>query len=316
MIHETTKPRLVIIVGPTAVGKTKLAISLASEAGGEIISADSMQVYRHMDIGTAKPSADERQSVRHHLLDVVNPDENFSAARFVETADEVIQELHKGRKPIFVVGGTGLYIRALWGGLFPGPATDEELRSFYRRQQEIYGPDHLYNELTRIDSLAAERINPHDSIRILRALEVMTLSGRSIVERQEEHGFRKRRYEYIKIGLTLDRPILYERIDGRVRNMMDAGLIDETRRLLALGYDENIRPMQSLGYRYVLAYLHGRMGVDEVIRLTARDTRRYAKRQGTWFRAETDIEWFSAIDSDMIGKSVRNFLAGVNREIA
>jgi len=309
-------PRLIIIVGPTAVGKTDLALSLARDLGGEIISADSMQVYRHMDIGTAKPSAAQRQLVRHHLLDVVNPDEPFNAALFVEAAAPVIRSLHEQGRPILIVGGTGLYIRALLGGLFAGPAADEDLRSHYRRQKASRGPDYLYRELTRVDERAAARIDPNDSVRIIRALEVMTLTGRSIVEGQAEHGFRDRSYEYIKIGLTVDRQVLYERIDERTRRMVEEGLVDEVRHLFDLGYGEDLKPLQSMGYRHAVSHLQGRITLGEVTRMTARDTRHYAKRQGTWFRAESDVVWFFNNESERIAEYAERFLEGGNREIA
>ena len=309
-------PKLIVIVGPTATGKTDLALTLAGRLGGDIISADSMQVYRGMDIGTAKPSPEERTRIRHHLLDVVDPDEPFNAVRFAEEADAVIQALLEHKNPIWVVGGTGLYIRALLRGLFPGPPANESLREFYRRQQERYGPDHLYQTLQAVDSLAAGRIAPQDHVRIIRALEVMALTGRSIVDRQTEHGFHEKRYDYLKIGLSIDRTDLYERIDRRTHAMMQSGLVDETQRLLEQGYDEDLRPMQSLGYKHVASHLKGNIGLDEAVALTARDTRRYAKRQGTWFRAEPDISWFSPKEYDKIENIVENFLTGCNREFA
>ncbi len=316
MTLETTKPRLIIIVGPTAVGKTALALALADHLGGEIISADSMQVYRHMDIGTAKPSPEERQQVRHHLLDVVNPDESFNAALFVDTAAPIIQALHQQSKAILVVGGTGLYVRALLGGLVAGPGADEDLRNYYRGQQETRGTGYLYQELKRIDARAAARIDPHNAVRIIRALEVMALTGDSIVDMQEQHGFLDKRYECIRIGLTLDRAALYERIDQRTQAMMDAGLIDEVRKLVDMGYGESLKPMQSLGYKHVFPYLEGHIGIDEVMQRTARDTRHYSKRQGTWFRAEPGVQWFSPNDFSEIKEYVRQFLAGGNPEIA
>ena len=309
MNPEMQKPRLVIIVGATAVGKTDLALALAQNLGGEIISADSMQVYRHMDIGTAKPSTDQRARVRHHLLDVANPDEPFNAARFVETATPVIRALREKGTPILVVGGTGLYIRALLGGLFPGPAADEDLRRRYRAQQEAQGPDYLYGELQRIDELAARRINPHDTVRIIRALEVMALTGRSIVEKQAQHGFSDRPYDYIEFGLQMDRRCLYERIERRTREMMNSGLVAEVERLLGMGYGEDLRPMQTMGYKHIIAYIRGRITLDEAIRLTARDTRRYAKRQGTWFGTDAEIQWHSSKEFDRLYELTRRFLA-------
>ena len=316
MTVDTTLPRLIVIVGPTAVGKTALALTLAEQLGGEIISADSMQVYRHMDIGTAKPAAGERARVRHHLLDVVEPDEPFNAARFVDLAAPIIRALHEKKKPILIVGGTGLYIRALLGGLFLGPAADEELRNHYRRQMDRHGREHLHRELERIDCLAARRIYPHDAVRVIRALEVMTLTGRSIVESQAEHGFLDRAYQYLKIGLTIERPALYEKIDERTRAMVEAGLGDEVRGLLALGYGEDLKPMQSMGYKHILPYLKGSIDLEEAVRLTARDTRRYAKRQQTWFGADAEVEWHTPNESGRIAEIIRHFLARDSPEFA
>jgi tRNA dimethylallyltransferase len=312
---EQPKPRLIVIAGPTAVGKTAVALELAATFGGEIINADSMQVYRHMDIGTAKPSADERRCVPHHLLDVVDPDESFNAALFTETAEPIIRSLHQIGIPIFVVGGTGLYIRALLGGLFSGPAADEGLRNTYREQLAIHGGDYLYNQLKRVDALAARRIDSHDTARIIRALEVITLTGHSIVDRQAEHAFSDRRYDYLKIGLKMDRTDLFGRIDRRTRAMVESGLVDEVRRLLQMGCREDIKPMQSMGYKHVVSHLNRDLSLDEAIGLTARDTRRYAKRQETWFRAEPDMVWVLPGDLKMIKKTIERFIRGDDPEI-
>ncbi|MDQ5984640.1 MAG: tRNA dimethylallyltransferase [Syntrophus sp. SKADARSKE-3] len=313
---EQPKPRLIVIAGPTAVGKTALALEMAESFGGEIVNADSMQVYRHMDIGTAKPSADERRRITHHLLDLVDPDESFNASLFTESAEPVIRSLHQKGIPIFVVGGTGLYIRALLGGLFSGPAADEELRKTYRAQLAIHGGDYLYNHLKLVDPLAARRIDLHDTARIIRALEVITLTGHSIVEKQAEHAFSDRHYDYLKIGLTMDRNNLFGRIDRRTRAMVEAGLVDEVRRLLQMGYGKDIKPIQSMGYKHIVSHLKGDLSIDEAITLTARDTRRYAKRQETWFRSEPDTVWFLPGDLKMIKENVKRFIRGDDPEIA
>jgi len=302
--QEKLKPRLVVIVGPTGVGKTKWAIRLAGEWGGEIISADSMQVYRYMDIGTAKPQREERSLVKHHLIDIVNPDEAFNASMFVKEAGEIIETLNHRRKPVFVVGGTGLYIRALLGGLFKGPGADEDLREFYREEVKLYGKRYLYEKLKVKDGRAAALINENDVIRVIRALEVMELTGESIVEKQKAHPFGNNLYECIKIGLMMERDQLYAKIDQRTEKMVEDGFADEVRNLLNMGYDETLKPMQSLGYKHMADYLHGVYSLPEVIRLIKRDTRRYAKRQLTWFRADKDVEWFSPQDIDAIRKRI------------
>lgn len=299
------KPKIVIILGPTAVGKTDLSLDLASEFGGEILSADSMQVYRHLDIGTSKPTPQERKRVPHHLIDVANPDEEFSAARFNGMAGGIIGDL-EGRKAVFVVGGTGLYIRTLTGGLIDGPESD--LRRSYRESLEREDRESLYSRLRQLDPLAAERIHPRDRVRIVRALETAELTGEPISEKQKRHGFRDIRYDALKIGLYRDREELYRRIDSRAVQMVESGLIGETEKILGMGYHENLKPLQTLGYRYFIRHLMGGMALEEALRSMQRDTRHYARRQMTWFRGEAAIEWFHASEADAVRARVAEFL--------
>jgi tRNA dimethylallyltransferase len=303
------KPRLIVLAGPTGVGKTELALQLAAAFEGEIISADAMQVYRLMDIGTAKPTSEQRSLVKHHLLDVADPDEPFNAALFIKQAQPVIEALHHQRKPVFVVGGTGLYIKALLGGLFAGPQADETLRASYRAALSANGPACLYEELKKKDEQAARRINPHDAIRIIRALEVFEISGQSIVEQHRQHHFGETRYDYLKIGLMLERQPLFDRIGQRTDQMMTGGFVDEVRQLLALGYAASLKPMQSLGYRHVVHYLQGLHDLPAAIAAIKRDTRRYAKRQMTWFGSDREMIWFRPDERDAIAKIVASFLA-------
>ncbi len=303
------KPRLIVLAGPTGVGKTELALQLALAAGGEIISADAMQVYRFMDIGTAKPASEQRSLVRHHLLDVADPDEPFNAALFIKHAQPVIEALHAERRPIFVVGGTGLYIRALLGGLFAGPQADETLRASYRAALSANGPAYLYEKLKRKDEQAALRINPHDAVRIMRALEVFEISGQSIVEQQRQHRFGQRRYDYLKIGLMMERQSLFDRIGQRTDKMMAGGFVEEVRHLLARGYTASLKPMQSLGYRHIVRYLDGLHDLSTTVQAIKRDTRHYAKRQMTWFGSDREMIWFRPDDRDAIAKIVASFLA-------
>jgi tRNA dimethylallyltransferase len=303
------KPRLIVLAGPTGVGKTELALQLAAAFEGEIISADAMQVYRLMDIGTAKPTSEQRSLVKHHLLDVADPDEPFNAALFIKQAQPVIGALHAERKPIFVVGGTGLYIKALLGGLFAGPQADETLRASYRAVLSAHGPACLYEELKKKDEQAARRINPHDAIRIIRALEVFEISGQSIVEQHRQHHFGETRYDYLKIGLMMERQPLFDRIGQRTDQMMTGGFVEEVRHLLALGYAASLKPMQSLGYRHVTRYLEGLHDLPAAIAAIKRDTRRYAKRQMTWFGSDREMIWFRPDERDAIAKIVASFLA-------
>lgn len=299
------KPKIVILLGPTAVGKTDLALDLASEFGGEIISADSMQVYRHLDIGTSKPTPQERERVAHHLIDVVDPDEAFSAARFNEMAGGIIEAL-EGRKAVFVVGGTGLYIRTLMGGLIEGP--DEGLRKRYREALEGQDSETLHGRLRQVDPAAAGRIHPRDRVRIVRALETAELTGEPISEKHRRHGFRDALYEVLEIGLYRDREELYRRIDSRAAQMVEKGLVGETEKILGMGYDDKLKPLQTLGYRYFIRYLKGGMTLEEALRSMQRDTRHYARRQMTWFRGDAGIEWFHPSGADAVKARIAEFL--------
>jgi tRNA dimethylallyltransferase len=305
---DIPKPRLICILGPTGVGKTAMALELADRWGGEIVSADSMQVYRHMDIGTAKPTPEERRRIPHHLLDVVNPDEPFDVSRYCDLARGAIALLHRQRNPIFVVGGSGLYIRALFGGLIAGPGADESLRQTLREEMNRFGKPHLYEKLRARDEKAAARIDPHDGVRIIRALEVLELTGRSIVDHQQEHRFREETYEVLKIGLLPERERLQARIDIRTDRMIGEGFVEEVRRLLATGYDGSLKPMQSLGYRHITACLAGKGDLEEAVRLIKRDTCRYAKRQMTWFAADREVCWIDSWDVDAASRRIGLFL--------
>ena len=305
---ETPKPRLILILGPTGVGKTSLALELAGRFHGQIVGADSMQVYRYMDIGTAKPTALERQRIPHHLIDVVDPDEPFDASRYIALAKAVIGRLHGSGKPVFVVGGTGLYVRALLGGLIDSPGADEALRRELKREMNQLGKGSLYERLKARDPRAAERINPHDGIRIIRALEVLEKTGRSIVEHQEEHRFQEAPYEALKIGLKLDRQQLNDRIDGRTERMIEEGFPGEVRNLLKMGYGESLKPMQSLGYRHLVSCLAGRQPLAQAVEAIKSDTRRYSKRQMTWFAADREIRWLGPGDVETASRWISEFL--------
>jgi len=299
---------LVIITGPTCSGKTDLSIALAEPLKAEIISADSMQVYRYMDIGTAKPTQQQQARVRHHLINVVNPDEPFSAALFATMADAVARELDQKGRPVFVVGGTGLYIKALTRGLFAGKEQEGLVRERISKEAKSLGLGRLYRRLQKVDPAAAARIHPNDTYRILRALEVHQVTGKPISHLQRVHGFRDLRYRTIKIGLIPERDILYDRIDRRVDMMLARGLLGEVKRLLNQGYASGLKSMQSIGYRHMADYLLGHTPWDETIRLFKRDTRRYAKRQITWFRADPDILWVQPGEIDVVRKKIDSFL--------
>ena len=308
-LEDRSKPRFVAVVGPTGTGKSSLALELAGELGGEIISADSVQVYRGFDIGTAKPSPEERRKVPHHLIDILGPGEDYSAASFRDQADRLIRHLHKKGKTIFVVGGTGLYLKVLSRGLFHGPGGDPYLRDSLRQKAEGQAEGYLHRELEKIDPEAASRVHPHDTFRIIRALEVYHHSGKLLSQLQKEHGFRESRYEILKIGLLAERQELYRRIDSRVDSMMEKGWLKEVRDLLDRGISFRVKPMQSLGYKRLISFLAGEMDWARAVHLIKQDTRRYAKRQITWFKADPDIHWFPAgvENSPAIFKKVSDF---------
>jgi len=293
-LKDRSKPRFVAVVGPTATGKSSLALELAEELGGEIISADSVQVYRGFDIGTAKPSLEERQKVPHHLIDILGPEEDYSAASFRDQADRIIRDFQEKGKAIFVVGGTGLYLKVLSRGLFHGPGGDPYLRDSLRQKAEGQGEGYLHRELAKVDPEAASRVHPHDTFRIIRALEVYHHSGKPLSQLQKEHGFRESPYEVLKIGLSAERRELYRRIDSRVDSMLDKGWLKEVQDLLNRGISPRVKPMQSLGYRRLISFLRGEMDWARAVFLIKQDTRRYAKRQTTWFKADPEINWFSA----------------------
>ncbi len=287
---SASEPLLLVVAGPTASGKSALAVAAAGALDGEIVNCDSMQMIRGMDVGTAKPTPDERAAAPHHMVDLIAPDERYSAGRYMREAREVVRQIAaRGRVPI-VVGGTGLYLRALLEGLFEGPGRVADLRSRLRRVADGRGPESLHRILLRNDPEAASRIPPGDRIRLVRALEVLFATGTPISRLQPRkaplEGFR-----IVKVGLNPPRPLLYERINLRVRRMFEAGLVAETRGLIEQGYRPDCKGFEALGYRQAVAVLEGRLTVEEAIEETSRDTRRYAKRQMTWFRKEKDIHW-------------------------
>lgn len=299
---------LVVLVGPTAVGKTAAAMELARRFGAEIVSADSLQVYRRMDIGTAKPTAEQRRQIPHHLLDLVDPDEPFDASSYMHLARRKISLLHGESKRIFVVGGSGLYIKALLMGLIRGPGADEELRRRLKEEARSTGVGALYERLRASDPKAAERINPRDLVRIVRALEVLIKTGRSIVDHHQEHLFRESPYETLKIGLRLERQELRRRIEARTDSMISQGFIDEVRGLVD-SYGRRVKPMQAIGYRHLGACLAGELPLAEAIRLIKRDTYAYAKRQETWFAADRQIHWLSPADLKEASRLINLFYA-------
>ncbi len=307
-MDSETRP-LVVILGPTGVGKSGVALGLAAKFHGEIINADSMQVYRGFDIGTDKPAPADRRAVPHHLLDVAEPGDQFTAADFVAGALAAMKGIEgRGGVP-FVVGGTGLYIKALLDGLFPGPGRNPEVRRRLEEEAAKDGLEALFRRLEAVDPAYARKIRARDRIRIVRALEVFETTGKPISEhfRSTESFVGDRRQ--VRIGLELDRPTLVRRIEERVDRMFAAGLVEEVEQLLARGIPADAPAFKGLGYRQVLSFLRNEIGLDEALDLVKRETRRYAKRQMTWFRKMTGISWFAPDDKpaleDHVGKNIQ-----------
>ena len=290
---QAVAPRLVVIVGPTGAGKTRLAIQLAEHTGGEVVSADSQQVYAGMDIGTGKVTAEERARVPHHVVDVVRPDEDMTAQRFIELADRAIADAWARGKSVIVCGGTGLYVRALLLGLFAGPPASPGLRAELRESARTNGVPALHAELARVDPVAAARIDRNDAKRIIRALEVFRLTGEPMSAHQAKHDHRSTppRYEARLVGLQPEREALYRAIDQRVDAMIAAGLEREVDELRTRGYRPPLRSQQAIGYAELHDAAEGRVERGRAIELIKRNSRHYARRQLSWYRGDDDIHW-------------------------
>ena len=277
-------PSVLLLSGPTAVGKSAIALEIARKCNAEIINGDSLQVYRYLDIGTAKPDLKERRLLPHHLFDILEPDQPFNATDFQIRADAVISAIHaRGALPL-VVGGTGLYLRALLFGLCRMPEIDPGIRSELETRLEMEGSEALHAELARYDAPLADRLAPRDKTRVLRALETVLATGKSIAYFQEQHKFLAQRYNFLHVFLDLEREQLYQRINQRVETMMEMGFLDEVKGLLARGFSPELKPLQSIGYRQMIDHLADRLSRDQAVADTQQATRRYAKRQLTWFR--------------------------------
>ncbi|MFQ6131237.1 MAG: tRNA (adenosine(37)-N6)-dimethylallyltransferase MiaA [Armatimonadota bacterium] len=283
---------LLVIVGPTAVGKTAVAIEVARRLGGEIVSADSMQIYLGLDVGTAKPTAEERRRARFHLIDCADPAQPYSVQQYQRDAEAAIADIHaRGKLPI-LCGGTGLYVSAVVDHyVFPPGGEDSGLRESLQAEAERLGPEALHQRLAQVDPAAAAKIHPHNVKRVIRALEAYSVSGRPISELQAVDAAPRLRYNDRPFGLTMPRELLYARIEQRFARMVEEGLVAEVERLLAQGLSPECQALQALGYRHLAAALRGRGTVAEALRLAERDTRRYAKRQYTWFRRDQRVQW-------------------------
>lgn len=307
MDQETNK--VLFIIGPTAVGKSKLAIELAEKLNGEIISADSMQVYIGMDIGTAKPSKEELEEIPHHLINLIAPDKSWSVSDFVNNAKSLIEDIAKRGKLPIVAGGTGLYLNALIEGYsFPVIERDIEVRKKLEGEAKSFGSLHLYERLKKVDPETAVNIHYNDTKRIIRALEVFELTGKpmSQLRSKDEESLT---FMPVIIGLNMDRHALYKKIEERVDDMLGKGLIDEVKNLIKEGYDPKLTSMQAIGYKEVAEHLHGKYTYDELVNILKQNTRNFAKRQMTWFRRFKNVNWF-----DIEKLKLGNIIDLINKE--
>ncbi|WP_447974057.1 tRNA (adenosine(37)-N6)-dimethylallyltransferase MiaA [Nitrospira sp. Kam-Ns4a] len=302
---------LVVLVGPTAVGKSRVAIRVARALGTEILAADSRQVYRGMDLATDKPALAEREGVPHRLIDLVEPDQPFNVGDYRRQALAEIARLHEAGLVPLVVGGTGLYVRALLRGLWDGPSADWALRARLEEEACIHGDEALHRRLAAVDPALAARLHPHDRVKIIRALEVHHLLGQPLSEAHRAHGFAERPFTPLLLGLIRDRAALYRRIEERVDAQLARGLLAETRHLLAQGYERHLSSMKGLGYRQMAGFLAGEYDYGEAVRRLKRDTRRFAKRQLTWFRKEPGIIWITLGEQDTVEEAAGRILGEI-----
>ncbi|WP_373484969.1 tRNA (adenosine(37)-N6)-dimethylallyltransferase MiaA [Acetobacterium malicum] len=306
---EAKKPKVLVVVGPTASGKTALGVALAQKLNGEIISADSMQIYKYMNIGTAKVTLEEMQGVPHYLVDCVSPDEEFSVAKYKAAALEAIEAiLSKGKLPI-IIGGTGLYINSLtlpWD--FQKKDSDEIIRWRLTAEAEVLGKEALFERLKTIDPATAQIVHPNNLNRIIRALEIYELTGKPKSHFDEETKKQEVPYDYVMLGLDWDRETLYDRINRRVDLMIAEGLIDETKMLVERGYDWNLTALKAIGYKELKPYLEGTSTLAEAVTILKRDSRHYAKRQMTWFRKDDRIQWLKMNETRTVQTQIEESL--------
>jgi tRNA dimethylallyltransferase len=292
---------VIVIAGPTCSGKTKVGIDLASKLGSEIISADSRQIYKLLSIGTAKPNDDELNKIKHHFVDILEPGAEYNVSRFEVDALNVIQKLFDENKNPVVVGGSGLYIRALIDGIFNSVDVNEEYREELKYKREKFGNEFIYEELKKIDPASAEKMLPQNWKRVMRALEVFYITGKPISKFHEEYK-RENKFNFVQFGLNWDRHTLYKNIEARVDQMISAGLIDEVKSILSKGYSKEINALNTVGYKEIISFLENEISLERAIELIKRNTRRYAKRQLTWFRGDERIKWIDVSSENELNK--------------
>lgn len=302
--------RVIVIIGPTCSGKTKLSLKLAEKLNSEIISADSRQIYKLLDIGTAKPTEDELAEIKHYFIDKLKPDESFNVSKYEVEALRIINELHQKEKIPIVVGGSGLYIKAVIDGIFNEVDTDEDYRQQLLAEREKFGNEYLYEKLIAVDKVSADTMLPQNWKRVIRALEVFHLTGEPIWKFHAEHK-REVDIKFLQFGLDWERELLYENINNRVDEMISAGLVDEVKSILAEGYSSNLNSLNTVGYKEIIAYLNEEYDLDRAVELIKRNTRRYAKRQMTWFRKDERINWFKIDQEKDLEKIADTIIEGL-----
>ncbi len=305
--------KVIVIAGPTCSGKSTLAFSIAEKISSEIISADSRQVYKYINIGTAKPTAAELKRIRHHLIDHINPLDNFNAGMFVQEAERIIFKLNSRNKIPVVVGGTGLYIKSLIDGIIDSVDSNRELREELLEKRRQFGNEYLYEKLKTVDPVSAEKMLPQNWKRVIRALEVFYITGKTLWQHFKEQS-RNSDHTFYQFGLEWDRKDLYRRIERRVDLMIENGLVDEVRILLEKGYSKQINALNTVGYKEIISFLENEISLERAIELMKRNTRRYAKRQITWFKADKRIEWISIENDSDISNTAKYIIQKVLNE--
>lgn len=301
------EPKVIVIVGPTCSGKTDLSLILAEKLNTEIISADSRQIYKYLNIGTAKPDTKILKKIKHHFIDILNPDDDYNVSKFENDSLKIIERLLSEKKIPVVVGGSGLYIKALIDGIFNSAEADHEYRKYLTEQKKLFGNEYLYEELKKIDPESAKKMLPQNWKRIIRALEVFHLSGKTIGDHQKEYS-RNLKINFRQYGISWEREVLYKRIEERVDEMIEKGLISEVEKIIKKGYSKNLNSLNTVGYKEIISYLSSEISLEKAIELIKRNTRRFAKRQLTWFRKDKRIIWFEI-------KSLKDLLAAADKII-
>lgn len=307
MVQKDLK-KIIVICGPTGVGKSSIAVLMAKRFNGEIVNADSQQVYRGFDIGTAKLGDKEREGIPHHVVDVVEPNESFDAAKYVVLADRAIEDIRSRGKNVFIVGGTGMYIRLLIEGVCKAPPRYPKIREELERQIKEYGLACLHERLRQVDPITARVVHQNDQIRIIRALEIYEITGMPVSQFYAEHRFAGKRYQALKIGINMDRKELYDKLNARVDNMLSRGWEKEVKTLLK-NYSVDCQAFAAIGYKEMASLVAGRLPLETAASLIKRHSRQYAKRQLTWFRADKEISWFVPGDVEAISRNVESFLS-------